>query len=813
MRKKITISKTKALIILPSFMILTACGGGSSSGESKVNPPQENPSASDLDGDGIISVNDNCLNVINPDQADLDDDGLGDLCDDDIDGDNVKNNQDVFPYDPNEWSDFDKDGVGDNSDEDIDGDGYPNTLENEQGTSNFNPDDYPINFVSISPIYTEWKDVEGDITPIGDYSPEISDQTSDFVQTREFEQLQKRTRTDREGDEFSDAIRVVGETEETQMVVVTKERTVNVSLGDWNDISDCEEWTPAVEEIVKGKEFTQERECVDGEEREVSYSSDGQFLESRMEENIIDERTEEQDAVGTKTLDNDGDKLVNSYEVSKGLDPENADVNSNSIVDGDEVELLSQTIVPVDTIATNAQISSDETLIKYIKNTSVLYFHIAEMENNVNVLTKPYGNLVDDYYSKFEISAGSAIVAGEESVLNESEHQKSNFVNCVLENTTPVPVTYHGLYDTGLEIDKQSSLAEGAVSLYTKGTNFEVDYTSCLFANGQKTVDIRSGLAQITEGDISFHPYAFDSSNTVIQSLPEYVKEEIGVMTDYRYIYTDYQEIDKAAELAGVSPSVAPFNEMDLIMEYTFDTQGRNIGFVDGKAYMRLSSVVDTVNPENSKQIQYKLNNDLLVVIARDNNGNRLFEYPNINAAMESDNTNYRQTMVTELEYTDLSGEEKGAKITGTRLRIKPFEVNNMVSNEVTAPFLSGFYSGGRTVTGDAQPSVDFRTPKFQLQGWSGVAKIGGAVLGGGVDYTIEQMEYEETSQYCSYKVRYVFVDYETDSSDGVFDVDKVYGFLDADDSCETKPYRPANHHINNFNPATDNAEKLWLQY
>ncbi len=47
--------------------------------------------------------------------------------DDDFDDDGVKNDDDAFPYDPNEWKDSDGDGTGDNADLDDDNDGYLDT--------------------------------------------------------------------------------------------------------------------------------------------------------------------------------------------------------------------------------------------------------------------------------------------------------------------------------------------------------------------------------------------------------------------------------------------------------------------------------------------------------------------------------------------------------------------------------------------------------------------------------------------------------------------------------------------------------------
>ncbi len=49
------------------------------------------PTPFDSDGDGIANIDDVCPQVYDPSQKDLDKDGIGDVCDDDIDGDGIKN--------------------------------------------------------------------------------------------------------------------------------------------------------------------------------------------------------------------------------------------------------------------------------------------------------------------------------------------------------------------------------------------------------------------------------------------------------------------------------------------------------------------------------------------------------------------------------------------------------------------------------------------------------------------------------------------------------------------------------------------------
>ena len=71
---------------------------------------------------------DNCPETANEDQSDIDGDGIGDVCDDDKDGDTILNADDNCPETSNQdQSDIDGDGIGDNCDDDVDGDGVLNT--------------------------------------------------------------------------------------------------------------------------------------------------------------------------------------------------------------------------------------------------------------------------------------------------------------------------------------------------------------------------------------------------------------------------------------------------------------------------------------------------------------------------------------------------------------------------------------------------------------------------------------------------------------------------------------------------------------
>ena len=67
----------------------------------------------------------------------------------DSDGDDHNDDIDLFPMDKNEWTDNDLDGIGDNADPDDDNDNYPDDIEKNAGTSQFDETEYPfVDFVN-----------------------------------------------------------------------------------------------------------------------------------------------------------------------------------------------------------------------------------------------------------------------------------------------------------------------------------------------------------------------------------------------------------------------------------------------------------------------------------------------------------------------------------------------------------------------------------------------------------------------------------------------------------------------------------------
>ena len=99
----------------------------------------------DMDGDGVDNEND--LFSTDPTEwADFDGDGIGDNADIDDDNDLVLDVDDAFPYDQTESVDTDGDGVGDNADLNDDGDAWTDAEEFACGSDSLDADSVPDDF-------------------------------------------------------------------------------------------------------------------------------------------------------------------------------------------------------------------------------------------------------------------------------------------------------------------------------------------------------------------------------------------------------------------------------------------------------------------------------------------------------------------------------------------------------------------------------------------------------------------------------------------------------------------------------------------
>ena len=129
----------------------------------------------DDDGDDVPDQLDNCPLEPNSNQADADGDDTGDLCDGDDDNDGVPDEIDNCPLvqNPNQ-EDSDDDGEGDACDDDTDGDGIPDSADNCVGVKNPEQEDFDGDNAGDACDEDDDGDGENDVTDCEPYNPAIS---------------------------------------------------------------------------------------------------------------------------------------------------------------------------------------------------------------------------------------------------------------------------------------------------------------------------------------------------------------------------------------------------------------------------------------------------------------------------------------------------------------------------------------------------------------------------------------------------------------------------------------------------------------
>ncbi len=143
------------------------------------------------------------------------------------------------------------------------------------------------NWTAITPVYTDWINVGGR-SYINTWSPAIASQTTNFTQTRDYEQEQERERTDREQNDFTNEIRSTGTTTETRTITGQESRTVTVNASSWSNTGSaysCTTWSPSIN--GQTSDFTQTRDCQQDQVKSFSYVINGSTVATDIDNQTV----------------------------------------------------------------------------------------------------------------------------------------------------------------------------------------------------------------------------------------------------------------------------------------------------------------------------------------------------------------------------------------------------------------------------------------------------------------------------------------------------------------------------------------------
>ena len=137
--------------------------------------------------------------------------------------------------------------------------------------------------------YTAWQDT-GSGYGHGTWEPPAANQTSNFQQSRTYNQNQFRYEQKREQDQVTGDYRNTGDPEyRTQTVQRTQTRDVIVTASAWRNTSgnyNCGSWSPDPMTVDHGKPMTQTRTCSVDQERDWTYTADGNQIHARVQTRV-----------------------------------------------------------------------------------------------------------------------------------------------------------------------------------------------------------------------------------------------------------------------------------------------------------------------------------------------------------------------------------------------------------------------------------------------------------------------------------------------------------------------------------------------
>ncbi len=129
-------------------------------------------------------------------------------------------------------------------------------------------------WVSTDPSFTDWANINEGYDHLT-WLPNFNNQIIDFVQNRDYSQDQQQFEQAREQNTFTSEYRNIGEAvENNQTITDNEERNITVEVAAWVDDGvnyDCNTWSPAVDTVVFGEEFTQTRDCSQNQNATISY--------------------------------------------------------------------------------------------------------------------------------------------------------------------------------------------------------------------------------------------------------------------------------------------------------------------------------------------------------------------------------------------------------------------------------------------------------------------------------------------------------------------------------------------------------------